>query len=218
MRRDVTWAVLAVAALGVAACGGDDDEGADVVATTPVAAEVGAGEVGAGSAPTAPTSIAAASAPAISAVAAGAEVVGDGDDGCTVTITGAIDASWSSDATGPQVLVVGDWLANPGPEDAGGFALNCYDEEFNIVGFTSSPIVDVPAQPATFPLSDEVDPPMSVDVAVLSDEGVWSATSGVLELVEFDDAHVRGTFSFDIADGFDATRVAHVEGNFSYGR
>ena len=74
--------------------------------------------------------------------------------------------------TVPQAIVVGDWLADPTPEDAGYFGLNCFDADFNIVGFTSAFGSAISAQPATYQITGDESDPIGADVAVATDEGL----------------------------------------------
>jgi hypothetical protein len=222
MRRGVASAVLA-AGLVLAACGDDDeadpaapsaDDGTRAPVTVPEATS------GATAAPAATVAASAGPATTVAAPPASppaAPPAGGGSE-CSVTITGAVTAEWTSDRSGPQAIVVGDWLADPSSEDAGYFGLYCFDADFNIVGFTSAFTATIPAQPATYQITGEMGDPIEADVAVLDDEGLWEPTGGVLEFVEFDDSHVRGTFSFEIEDSFDPTRTAHVEGTFAHTR
>ena len=106
------------------------------------------------------------------------------------------------------------------PEDASAFAANCYDSDFNIVGFVASPGTLIPMEPATYELTGSSDPaaPISADVALLFDEGLWETTSGTLQILEFDDRHIRATFSLAIQDSFDPARTAEVTGEFAHSR
>jgi hypothetical protein len=137
-----------------------------------------------------------------------------------VTITGAVSADWTSDASGFQAFVYGGWIANASAEDEHSFGLNCYDADYNIVGFLAPEGTEIPMKPATYELTGSFDPdaPINADVALIFDEGLWEAESGTFEILEFDDAHIRGRFSLAIRDSFDNTRTAEVTGEFAHTR
>lgn len=220
-----TAQVVLASGLALASCGGDDDSGstspppatsdASDAATTPAGTTGGAP----GSTLTAPTTSPATGAAVSSSPATTGAATTDGSE-CSVTITGAVTAEWTSNVSGPQAFVYGGWLTNPSPEDAGFFGVNCYDSDFNIVGFGSQPDTSIPMEPATYQVtrasgSAEL---ITVDVALLFDEGLWETTSGTLEILEFDDAHIRGTFALEIQDSFDPARTADVSGEFAHSR
>ncbi len=139
-----------------------------------------------------------------------------------MAITGDVSAEWTSTASGFQAFVYGGWLGNPGPDDANAFGLNCFDDEFNIVGFASSlgNVSPIQMEPATYEMTGSFDPaaPINAEVALLFDEGLWETTSGVLDIVEFDETHIRGTFSLQVNDSFDPARTAEISGAFAHTR
>ena len=239
--------IVVLSAVAVISCGGDDGESggtasppaatesaAGVVATTPATdgGDAGTTETDASSGLTVVASMPATTDAASSASpssAAGSSAAGSsaapapastGGSQCSVRITGDVSAEWSSDAAGFQAFVYGGWLADPSPEDASAFGLNCYDSDFNIVGFSSTSGTEIPMEPATYELPAGFDPaaPITADVALLFDDGLWQTTSGTLEIVEFDETHIRGTFDLVIADDFDPTRTAEVSGDFAHSR
>jgi hypothetical protein len=145
---------------------------------------------------------------------------GGGESQCAVTVSGAVTADGTPDASGPQAFVYGGWLSDPAPDDEGAFAVNCFDSDFNIVGFTGSSGAEIPMEPATYELTAAGDPtvPIAAEVALLFDEGLWETTGGTLQILEFDDRHIRAVFSLTIQDGFDPARTAEVTGEFSHSR
>ncbi len=212
--------VVLLSALALVACG-DDESGSGTTATAagtgPVATTpANADEPDESAAPAA--TVPAPTDPPISSSPATAPPSTDAST-CNVTITGAVSAEWTSDASGPSAFVYGGWLANPSTEDAGAFGLNCFDSDFNIVGFFAAPDTTVPMEPATFQLGpDGGETPMAADVALATDDGLWETTSGTLQILEFDAAHIRGTFSLAIRDSFDESRTAEVSGAFAHSR
>ncbi len=231
--------VLALVSVGLVACGGDDDDGADapttdvadaadsadtaaaVSATDPAPATDAVDATAAASDPTtaAPTSAPSEAPAATQATASGGgdAPAGDGSDHCSVSITGAVEAEWTNTSTGPAILYVRDWVAGPGAEEEGSFALNCVNTDFSLVGFSDSGTVDIPVEPATYEVTgDFASDPIHAEVALLSDEGFWEVTSGTLEFTVFNDSTLVGSFSLTIEDDFDTSRVAQVTGEFSY--
>jgi hypothetical protein len=209
--------VLLAASVALLACGDDDGGGvggsddASAATTASLAATEAASD-----AASAETASSAATAPAPETTAAAT----DGDARCDVTITGAVTAEWSSDASGYQAFVFGGWLPNPAPDEVGFFGLNCYDSDFNLVGFLSSDGSVIPMEPATYEITGSFDPPdpIGAEVALLFDDGFWETTSGTLDITDFDDSHIEGTFSLQIEDSSDPSRTAEVAGSFAYSR
>jgi hypothetical protein len=210
-------AFVLVSSVALVGCGGDDDESGSstqpsvdtgeisTVATTSAAGDESPGSTAAST--TAPaTDPPTASSPA------------SGPSHCAVTVTGDVTAEWTSEASGFGAFVYGGWLDNPSPEDASAFGVNCYDTDVNIVGFTASPFTEIPMEPATYELTGDPGTPISTDMALLSDEGSWELTSGTLEILEFDDRHIRATFSLAMQDSFDPARTAEVTGEFAHSR
>ena len=220
-----TAGTVFVLSLALVSCGDDDSSStsaapvttteASVTATTSIAATTVApadAASGGASAPPEATDGSASSAPATPAATAGA-------NGCSVSITGDVTAEWTSTISGPQAFVYGGWLTSPSAEDAEAFGLNCYDQDFNIVGFFAPSGVTVPMEPVSYeavgtPGATNVIP---ADVALLFDDGLWEATGGTLEIVEFDDSHISGSFSLTIEDS-STSRTAQVTGEFTHSR
>ena len=196
-----TVVVLSVAILALAACGSDKDSGSAGTAATS-AADSAATD-------TAATDTAAVGSPSPSAA---------GGDHCAVTITGAVTRSWTSDESGFQAFVYGGWLVDPSAEDKDAFALNCYDADYNIIGFTSTPGTAIPMTPGAYDIASAAAPggQLQADVALLFDDGSWDPVGGSLEIVEFDDSHISGTFSVAVKDSFDDSRTAQVTGEFAH--
>jgi hypothetical protein len=228
---------LLVSGVALLACGGDDDGGgsgagdddasaataataADSVTTAAAAASTAALVAGSSEsiAPASATSAPPATEPAPAPVATAAAA--NSDARCDVTITGTVTAEWSSDASGYQAFVYGGWLPSPAPDEVGFFGLNCYDSDFNLVGFLSSDGSVIPMEPATYEITGSFDPPdpIGADVALLFDEGFWETTSGTLDITAFDDSRIEGTFSLQIEDSFDPSRTAEVSGSFAHSR
>ena len=143
-----------------------------------------------------------------------------GSGRCSVRITGAVTAEWTSEASGFQAFVYGGWLAKPSAEDRDAFGLNCYDPDFNIVGFSSTPGMPVPMVPGVHDVGSAGDSGVAVqaEVALLFDDGLWESISGTLDISEFDESHISGTFSLTITDSFDTTRSAEVTGEFAHSK
>jgi hypothetical protein len=227
---------MVVSGFALLACGGDDDgadgagdddasaataaTAADSVTTAAAAASTAALVAGSSEsiAPASATSAPPATEPAPAPVATAAAA--NSDARCDVTITGTVTAEWSSDASGYQAFVYGGWLPSPAPDEVGFFGLNCYDSDFNLVGFLSSDGSVIPMEPATYEITGSFDPPdpIGADVALLFDEGFWETTSGTLDITAFDDSRIEGTFSLQIEDSFDPSRTAEVSGSFAHSR
>ena len=201
-------AVLVVSTLALGACGSDDDSGSSDTAPRP------------GQSTTANSTSAAATTAPSDGESTAAAAPGGGQGHCSVTITGAVTAEWTSEASGFQAFVFGGWLVNPSAEDKEAFALNCFDADYNIVGFTAAPGTSVPTAPGTYKVASSGDSsaPMQADVALLFDEGLWEAIDGTFQVDEFDDSHVSGMFSLTIQDSGDNTRTAEVTGEFAHSK
>ncbi len=217
------WAYIVLfSGLALVACGEDGSESTNPSPASAAQTNVAPTSAGTPEGTTQPTA-AAATVPATTDVRESSPATAPpstGASSCSVTITGDVSAEWTSDASGFQAFVYGGWLSNPSPDDANAFGLNCYDSDFNIVGFVSSPGAEIPMRPATYELTDSFDPdaPINADIALLFDEGLWETTSGTLEILTFDDGQIRGRFSLAIHDSFDPTRTAEVVGEFAHSR
>ena len=229
--------VVLASSLALVACGSDDDArsaetaatsvetlatatnsaGADVNESVPETAETAETAATSGDTDATPESV----APTVvtsGEQAPGTAATGAGGGHCRVTITGAVTDEWTSDASGFQAFVYGGWLADPSEEDKDSFGLNCYDPDYDIVGFSATPGTSVPMAPGVYDIGSAGDSgaPIQADVALLFDDGLWEPISGTLEVTEFDEHHISGTFSLSIEDSFDPTRTAEVTGEFAH--
>lgn len=214
-RAPISVCVLSLALLtGLASCG-SDAPAAQPAGTTAAAPDA---TTTAGTGVAAPTSID-ASAPST-----------DGGS-CEVTVTGDVTANWTSGG-GTAAVGYGPWFAGGGLDDTF-FILSCIGPGESIISFGANVDSRIPMAPAVYTLSvgsnilggtDQPDPIHS-QVSIDGTDTNWGVREpGTFTIIEFDDAHISGTFDIPVHDSLakivDPNAVgkgnATVTGTFNY--
>lgn len=219
-----TAAALVAGALVLAACGGGDDESADD--REPSASTVADDATGDSDDPVVDAGDGSdhggADDPTVDD--------GEGTDAgsCTVQVEGDVTAEWTSPG-GYDALNMGYWLGedNPLAEDAMYWIVNCIGpgtSALNLLAVDDVTEADIPFGPKTLTVRAglEGDGELTQLLVLDGDDAVWELESpGVVDVTDFDDEHIAGTFELRYRDQLadvtgDPERHITVTGSFDY--
>jgi hypothetical protein len=222
-------ALLLMAAALVAACGGGSDDGDD-----------GGDGTGDGAASATPTSTVSDGGDASD----GGGTAGDGE--CTVTMSGAMDESW----TYPQAVTsfsTDYWLSDDALEAVADVSEESFDDQMargaqivtlfqlsctDPTTFTDGVYMavtndttrsEIPMEAGSYAITgglvDATGPTGTVFAeAVFDSDETWETVpgSGGLEIASWESGDIEGTLSFDAHPRSDATQTLHVEASFHF--
>jgi len=209
-RTRLTVALFAATGLALTACGSDTDSAL----------------------PGLPGSPSASADPA-----AGNPVVAPSDEtgSCHVSVTGDVNAEWTSPG-GYSSVGYGPWtptqpgVTMPMAMDETFFILNCQGDGENYVGFGPRVDQSIPMQPATYVIEagDNVFGAseagiMTVLIGLDGTDTNWGPSeAGEIVITEFDATHIAGTFRLTVTDvlasigGTPSKGTAVITGEFNY--
>jgi len=202
MNRYSLLVLAGIAAVSLSACGGSDPHAFPSSRST--------GDHRAGAAPF---------------FGGGPAAVDTSSGSCNVTVTGDVTATWASGG-GSSAIGYGPWLTAPGttsvlgPLDESFFILNCDSNAGNYVGFITNSDVEIPMQPASYPVPVGVTAmgtgsagPLGTVITLDGTDTNWMLSGdGELVITQFDDHHIAGHFTLPVTDA-EAAITGTTKGN-----